>query len=314
MKKSVLSLALAGGLIIGGTGGLHQAKADSPVNPADLAKQGIGEAYSWGNNDCSGFTMKVFAKLGVTLPHNAAAQAGYGTYVSKQDLQPGDLVFFHTYGTGITHVGIYVGNDQMISSETAQTGVRQTQIFGGGASSYWAPRYVTARRIIGTAPQVQAAKLLPSKTTTQTVDKSSTRFESKTIQPKATTGVNQETQKAVGSTAPAEPNTSAVQTKPIKTGHAVYIVQAGDTLWAISRDNGITVSQIQKFNQLSNSTIFPGQNLKLQAPSKDYSIEKGDTLWVIARENGITVSQLMKTNHLSSELIFPGDKLTIPQN
>jgi len=75
----------------------------------------LGIPYVWGGAspsgfDCSGFVMYVFAQIGVSLPHNAAAQYGYGSPVSHDQLQPGDLVFFD----GLGHVGIYVGGNSFI--------------------------------------------------------------------------------------------------------------------------------------------------------------------------------------------------------
>ena len=67
--------------------------------------------------DCSGFTMSVYAQFGYSLPHSAAAQSGCGSKVSLSNVQPGDLIFFTgTYNAGepVTHIGIYVGNGQMI--------------------------------------------------------------------------------------------------------------------------------------------------------------------------------------------------------
>ncbi len=63
--------------------------------------------------DCSGLTMWVWAKAGVSLPHSSRMQIRYGTRVSKSQLLPGDLVF---YGSPIHHVGIYIGNGNMISA------------------------------------------------------------------------------------------------------------------------------------------------------------------------------------------------------
>jgi cell wall-associated NlpC family hydrolase len=82
-----------------------------------IAMQYLGIPYQWGGAspsgfDCSGFVMYVYAQLGVSLPHNAAAQFGYGTPVSRSELQTGDLVFFN----GLGHNGIYIGGDQFIHS------------------------------------------------------------------------------------------------------------------------------------------------------------------------------------------------------
>jgi peptidoglycan DL-endopeptidase CwlO len=80
-----------------------------------IAQQYLGVPYVWGGAspsgfDCSGLTMYVYAQLGISLPHNAAAQYASLPHVPLSDLQPGDLVFFY----GLGHVGIYVGNGTMI--------------------------------------------------------------------------------------------------------------------------------------------------------------------------------------------------------
>jgi cell wall-associated NlpC family hydrolase len=86
----------------------------------DFAKAQIGKSYVWAatgpdSYDCSGLTMKAFATIGVTLPHSSATQSTMGTAVARADLQIGDLVFF---GSPVHHVGIYVGNNQMIDAPT----------------------------------------------------------------------------------------------------------------------------------------------------------------------------------------------------
>jgi cell wall-associated NlpC family hydrolase len=93
-------------------------------NPARAPRSGVvaialkylGCPYQWaasGPNrfDCSGFTMFVYAQVGVSLPHSSRAQIGCGQRVSQANLQPGDLVFF---GSPIHHVGIYIGGGRMI--------------------------------------------------------------------------------------------------------------------------------------------------------------------------------------------------------
>ena len=78
----------------------------------------LGVPYVWGGTspsgfDCSGFTQYVFAHFGVNLPRVSEDQQNVGTFVSRDNLQPGDLVFF---GTPAHHVGIYVGNGNMINA------------------------------------------------------------------------------------------------------------------------------------------------------------------------------------------------------
>lgn len=84
------------------------------------AKSMLGTPYvsagaSPGGFDCSGLTMWAWAQAGVSLPHHAASQYGMGPHVPRDQLQPGDLVFFFS---PISHVGIYVGNGMMIHAPT----------------------------------------------------------------------------------------------------------------------------------------------------------------------------------------------------
>ncbi|HEY6836934.1 MAG TPA: NlpC/P60 family protein [Gaiellaceae bacterium] len=103
----------------------------------------IGTPYVWGGAspsgfDCSGFTMYVYAHFGVSLPHNAAAQFGYGSPVPRNDLQPGDLVFFD----GLGHVGIYVGGNSFIHAPHTGDVVHVSSLTG-----WYASTYVGARRL-----------------------------------------------------------------------------------------------------------------------------------------------------------------------
>ena len=89
----------------------------------DLAQQFLGVPYVWGGSsprgfDCSGFVQYVYAQKGIHLPRTADIQATAGQPVSKSELQPGDLVFFAGDYVNISHVGIYVGNGQMIHASS----------------------------------------------------------------------------------------------------------------------------------------------------------------------------------------------------
>ncbi len=137
------------------TGVTPSADALNGADSADLAqkiittaKQYIGVPYLWGGTtpngfDCSGYTQYVFRLHGITLPRTSSQQYTVGTYVSKTNLQPGDLVFFDVEGNGISHLGIYIGSNQFIHSSTSK-GVVITSL----SSSYWAPRYYGARRVL----------------------------------------------------------------------------------------------------------------------------------------------------------------------
>lgn len=96
----------------------------------DVAYQYLGVPYVWGGEspsgfDCSGLVTYVFRQLGVSLPHYAAAQFGYGQPVSRGDLEPGDVVFF---GSSLHHVGIYVGDGNMIHAPYTGAVVRVNSV------------------------------------------------------------------------------------------------------------------------------------------------------------------------------------------
>lgn len=119
-----------------------QALVDSIISDAK-ALQGV--PYHYGGTttsgfDCSGFTSYVFAKNGITLPRTSAEQYAQG---SPTTLVPGALVFFSTVTSGVSHVGIYIGNNEFISA-TSSGGVRIDSM----DNSYWKPRYLGAKTYI----------------------------------------------------------------------------------------------------------------------------------------------------------------------
>ena len=94
--------------------------------------------------DCSGFVRYVFQQAAnLTLPHGARAISQVGTKVSKDELQPGDLVFFNTLRSVTSHVGIYVGNNRFIHSPSAGGTISVTDM----NDAYWAKRFTGARHI-----------------------------------------------------------------------------------------------------------------------------------------------------------------------
>lgn len=106
----------------------------------EWAYRELGKPYVWAaagpdSFDCSGLTMYVWGKAGVSLPHSAEMQYSSGPHIARTDLAPGDLVFF---GSPIGHVGIYVGNGNMIEAPHSGAVVR--------VSSIDRPDYVGAAR------------------------------------------------------------------------------------------------------------------------------------------------------------------------
>ncbi|MEN8705748.1 MAG: NlpC/P60 family protein [Nocardioides marinisabuli] len=90
----------------------------------------VGKSYVYGaagpsSFDCSGLTMMAWRQAGVSLPHSSSAQYGGGTKVSTSALQPGDLVYYYS---PISHVGIYIGNGQIVHAANPSTGVQITGV------------------------------------------------------------------------------------------------------------------------------------------------------------------------------------------
>ena len=123
-----------------------QGVSDVRVDLVQYAKQFIGNPYVWGGTsltngaDCSGFTMSIFKKYGINLPHHAASQANLGTKISLAEAQPGDLVFYAKNGT-INHVAIYIGNGHIVHASTRKTGIKIS-------SNYRYRRVLSIRRIV----------------------------------------------------------------------------------------------------------------------------------------------------------------------
>jgi cell wall-associated NlpC family hydrolase len=109
-----------------------------------IAMQYLGVPYRWGGADpsgfdCSGLIRYAYSQVGVSLPHHAASQYGMGVPVSREELQPGDLVFFH----GLGHAGIYIGGGQMIHAPQTGDVVKISDITSG----WYGSTYEGARRI-----------------------------------------------------------------------------------------------------------------------------------------------------------------------
>jgi cell wall-associated NlpC family hydrolase len=104
-------------------------------------KRGGTEATGF---DCSGFVRAMYENtLGLVLPHNAKAQAAVTQTIDKDELQPGDLVFFNTLRRAFSHVGIYIGEGRFIHSPRAGGEVRIENM----SDSYWRKRFNGARRV-----------------------------------------------------------------------------------------------------------------------------------------------------------------------
>jgi len=120
----------------------------------EIVKSKLGKKYVWGAEgpnsfDCSGLMKYAYGQVGITLNRVSSDQAKNGVAVSKSNLQPGDLVFFRGINSSssskkISHVGIYIGNNEFIHAANSSRGVVKDDL----TSSYYSSHFVTARRII----------------------------------------------------------------------------------------------------------------------------------------------------------------------
>ncbi|MBS7305382.1 MAG: C40 family peptidase [Lachnospiraceae bacterium] len=107
--------------------------SDVRVELCQYAKQFIGNPYVWGGTsltkgaDCSGFTLSVFKKYGMTLPHHSGSQAQMGKKVSLSEAKAGDLVFYSN-GKRVNHVAIYIGGGQVVHASNPRTGIRISNV------------------------------------------------------------------------------------------------------------------------------------------------------------------------------------------
>ena len=140
---------------------------------------------------------------------------------------------------------------------------------------------------------------------------------------------------------PANPTTPSTS---IQDNAQTYTVVAGDSVWKIANQFGISMDELRSLNHIQNNFIYPGQVLKIRLisssngtttvptpttpsiPSQNqstntgsnqtasvgnYTVKAGDSLWSIANKHGLSVAQLKSMNGLSSDMIYPGQKLTV---
>ena len=111
----------------------------------------IGVKYKFGGNsaqsgfDCSGFVRHVFAdSVALELPRSSYAMGKLGKTVGKDDLQPGDLVFYNTLRRGFSHVGIYLGEGRFVHAPSRGKSVEIVDM----SDNYWEKRFNGARRLV----------------------------------------------------------------------------------------------------------------------------------------------------------------------
>jgi len=135
--------------------------ADSTEALIDNAMQLIGVRYRWGGNtpksglDCSGFVRYVFNDtFGFLLPRKSDQMSKVGLEVGRDELKPGDLVFFNTMRHAFSHVGIYVGENKFIHAPSKGKTIRVDDM----TQAYWVKRYNGARRMDGADSMSEAQR------------------------------------------------------------------------------------------------------------------------------------------------------------
>ncbi len=142
-----ISTSGGGSINSGGGVSVDTNKSQAIVN---TAKSQIGKPYVWGAEgpnsfDCSGLIYYVYGQNGVNLPRTSREQANTGTTINQSQLKPGDLIFSSTDKSGgVSHVGIYIGNGQMIHAPQSGDVVKVTN----ANSSYWQSNFIKAKRVI----------------------------------------------------------------------------------------------------------------------------------------------------------------------
>ncbi|WP_309299328.1 C40 family peptidase [Paenibacillus sp. YYML68] len=152
LSRKVVAVSLSAALLMTGTlaipapeaGAMSYSKAQDVIA---TSKSYMGTPYKFGAKlgqtkvfDCSSFVWTVFNQYGKKLPRTSKEMSKVGTYVSKANLKPGDLVFFYS---PIHHVGIYIGNGKVIHTYGAP-GVTISDMTKG----WWKNNYTTARRVM----------------------------------------------------------------------------------------------------------------------------------------------------------------------
>jgi cell wall-associated NlpC family hydrolase len=127
----------------------QQEKAKLGQKVAQQAIKFVGTPYVWGGTnphgfDCSGFTQYVYSQNGVAVPRNSYEQFNVGKEIHKNELQPGDLVFFTTYAPGPSHLGIYIGDGKFVHALNQEAGVTTSTL----DADYYRDRFLGAKRVL----------------------------------------------------------------------------------------------------------------------------------------------------------------------
>jgi len=308
---------------------IHISIIDSILN---FSKQYLGRPYRGGGKgpnsfDCSGFTSFVFSNFGIKLGSSSGDQAEQLPSIAKEDIQPGDLVFFngHRRGSRVGHVGLVVSKHENGSYDFIHSASSVGISISHSESDYYNRRYVKAGRVFTTDSLV--ASYIYNK-------------------------------KSINSDVPIvkQPelceNEKPVETIVKKVIPAKYhTVKSGETLSSIANKYGLTVTQLKKNNQLNGDFLSLKQRLKIkekqevevvekqklierqivkvdsvknglmnieseraELTTEFHNVAKGETLYSISKKYGVKVKDLIKINNLKTESVLAGQSIKLKDN
>lgn len=214
----------------------------------------LGVPYQWGASphqtstfDCSSYTQRVFAENGITIPRTSSLQFELGTRIPLSAAKAGDLVFFNDgQANVVSHVGIYMGNMQMLSA-TVSKGTRVVDI----STSYWMSRFISAKYVLPQTHKVTEHDSLwkISRSTGHSIEelKKWNRLTSDMILTGEFLFIS---------------NPNLIDLAKERKYH---IVQPTDSLWTLSQKYGVTIQQLQQWNQITNANmIYDGTRIYVE--------------------------------------------------
>lgn len=300
---------------------------DSIVN---FSKLYLGKPYRGGGKgpnsfDCSGFTSFVFNNFGIKLGSSSSDQAEQVPQIKKEDIQPGDLVFYNgrRRGSRVGHVGMVITKHENGDFDFIHSASSIGISISNSESDYYSRRYVGAGRAV-------PFDSLIARSTIKQSDYSRLQL-SENVSSISSNQINEVTTTVVKKKVPAKYHT----------------VKSGETLSEIASKYGLTITQLKKKNHLKNDFLALKQRLKIKDEyeisvvekvkptsiisvdttktpainlektidekqlSKTHKVKKGETLFSISKEYGISIDALEEWNKLNNGKIFVGQELAL---
>ncbi|OIP84702.1 MAG: hypothetical protein AUK44_01755 [Porphyromonadaceae bacterium CG2_30_38_12] len=313
-----------------------------PISPLcdsilNYGKMYLGTRYRSGSQgpngfDCSGFTSYIFNKFGFNLKHSSAAQSEQFPHINKDDIQPGDLVFFngHRRGSRVGHVGVVVAKHDSGAFDFMHAAFSGGIIVSNSEEAYYKRRYLKAGRVLN---DLYSQTSIPTTESNEQETHNATPNEEKIVSP-----TTQQEKRAVKKKIPAK----------------YHFVKSGETLTEIAANYGLTVKELKHKNNLKNDFLMLKQQLKVKdeqtkteyqtistseklpadslnlksiaqqttattptsttdiAAQAFYEVQKGETLYGLSKRFHCTVEELKQINNLQEKKLQAGQKIKLP--